>query len=529
MTRFMSTSALSTLAMCALIACGDDDATGGGGGTTSTTTSTVTTQAASTGSGDGGGGGGDAQGGGATTGAGAGDCVEVALSGMTFGERDNLFHIRYDGTIEPPIVAPSDYAFIGFYDPPNGVNGGTPGTYDLSDPTYGDDDLRTCSRCFLVETGIDDGAPRKDFFQESGTVVVEAVDILAGTTSFSYSDVILREVERTPDGSTIPVPGGECLALVDAELELGPPRICDSSYSTGDEEMDACIEGVDGSCEAFESCTGSGSPEDAEACAACIAEGGGPLCDDALAVIHQSNCLTPPDDVWSCADDAYWDGEICDCECGTFDPDCSPELAPRPVEGCDDGVCSSGGACVPFEFTCDVDAYAAGDRCDCGCSIQDPDCEDDGAPLVGCDAVQTCTIDSLCEGELSGCADPRVIDPELGTFSGDTTEGTGAPRASCAATGLGVTFSFTAPTSGDYTFTVQETGELDLTLGVRSICDQEWSELANSADDACVDDDDAGTEETTTVALAADQTVFVVVSGFFASDVGGFEGSVTGP
>ena len=68
--------------------------------------------------------------------------------------------------------------------------------------------------------------------------------------------------------------------------------------------------------------------------------------------------------------------------------------------------CSMGSA--PEGWTCAVSYYEAGDGCDCGCGVGDPDCDD--ATLDSC---------HYCWGRLAGgCGDfdtqlcPGTIDPE---------------------------------------------------------------------------------------------------------------------
>ncbi|AKF03576.1 pre-peptidase C-terminal domain-containing protein [Sandaracinus amylolyticus] len=74
---------------------------------------------------------------------------------------------------------------------------------------------------------------------------------------------------------------------------------------------------------------------------------------------------------WTCATEAYHDGETCDCRCGPIDPDCYEDL---PVEGCFPGEVCVG---VPNQEIIRIDGAckercdrATGDACDVGvCSF----------------------------------------------------------------------------------------------------------------------------------------------------------------
>ncbi len=67
-----------------------------------------------------------------------------------------------------------------------------------------------------------------------------------------------------------------------------------------------------------------------------------PVDHEAAAVIHDHYPLTPPGD-WTC-DASWWrDGE-CDCNCGTFDPDCITDLHPNTCA--DHQICSQSGTCI---------------------------------------------------------------------------------------------------------------------------------------------------------------------------------------
>jgi hypothetical protein len=60
----------------------------------------------------------------------------------------------------------------------------------------------------------------------------------------------------------------------------------------------------------------------------------------------------------------------------------------------------------PADWTCSLGYYAAGDGCDCGCGIPDPDCAD--ASVTACE---------YCDdpGSCSASACPGTIDPDDNT------------------------------------------------------------------------------------------------------------------
>ncbi|HEX2880406.1 MAG TPA: hypothetical protein VHO25_12815, partial [Polyangiaceae bacterium] len=116
---------------------------------------------------------------------------------------------------------------------------------------------------------------------------------------------------------------------------------------------------------------------------------------------------------WKCDED-YFDDGPCDCGCGLTDADCSDDT----VASCDycdgdgPGSCAvscaeinpednsvCGGPGVPGEWTCDPGTFynPGSGNCDCGCGVEDPDCEDSN--VASCD---TCGNQGSC-AELWGC------------------------------------------------------------------------------------------------------------------------------
>ena len=113
---------------------------------------------------------------------------------------------------------------------------------------------------------------------------------------------------------------------------------------------------------------------------------------------------------WLCDPAYYGDGEFCDCDCGTSDPDC--DLPGAQVFGCADGetcvagVCSGGGTTTPTDWTCYPSYYGDGEYCDCECGVPDPDCDLADAQVFGCDAGQTCDAEGHCAGATTNtCGD----------------------------------------------------------------------------------------------------------------------------
>ncbi len=99
--------------------------------------------------------------------------------------------------------------------------------------------------------------------------------------------------------------------------------------------------------------------------------------------------------VWSCDPEYYGDG-WCDCGCETADPDCngggctSPGCSASACEYCADATgatseCGTGGGSSGGQWTCNP-VYEGDGLCDCGCGTIDPDC-DIGCTSPGCYAA----------------------------------------------------------------------------------------------------------------------------------------------
>ena len=126
------------------------------------------------------------------------------------------------------------------------------------------------------------------------------------------------------------------------------------------------------------------------------------LCADTMTCSTGGRCIPPQ---WTCPDAAYGDGNTCDCTCGAPDADCAD--AKLPVKRCAPGnTCDKAGKCVssiPASWTCSPLAYASGHLCDCGCGAVDPDCSIAALPVHGCPAAGSCNKDGTCPTCVPQC------------------------------------------------------------------------------------------------------------------------------
>ena len=101
--------------------------------------------------------------------------------------------------------------------------------------------------------------------------------------------------------------------------------------------------------------------------------------------------VLPPDE-WTCGVN---EKDVCNCECGVYDPDCKKQFDTKwsryylNPSNCKNGIICSiyTGKCT--NWTCDPLGYndPAYRSCDCNCGSWDPDCEyfDDSHFMMGCD------------------------------------------------------------------------------------------------------------------------------------------------
>lgn len=413
------------LVLVAMAACGDDEAassgSGGGGGATSTAGSSTASSSASsptsvssTASSTGGGG--------QTP-----DCPEIDLTL----DGHQLFG---------PLGAPQDLTVVLDVDPQIGgagadvaiievrslidyheTEGRLPGDFDLASEGEGD----TCVHCvFVLEDDGDDEAPT--YFQESGTFRIEpGAQPALGTGSITLEDVVLREAIVDPDDrATTFVEGGGCVLVRSATVQL-TRTTCGVLADYAEEAID-CLESADGCCDALDACTDGGA--DPGGCTSCLVGDGDPeRCAEVFSACHSAGCLVPPE--WTCDEAAYWTGEVCDCDCGVLDLDCFDE--DLTMTGCPDGGrCGDlTPECVPAEWTCPALYYGDGQVCACSCGALDPDCEDPDAVLANCQDGQTCSEAGACEGlpedwscDASAFADGTTCDCACGGTDPDCDE-----------------------------------------------------------------------------------------------------------
>ena len=147
--------------------------------------------------------------------------------------------------------------------------------------------------------------------------------------------------------------------------------------------------------------------------------------------------------LWTC-DPAYFGDGLCDCGCGSVDPDCptttsevcqycddpgSCNSAPCPgtidhddnavcfiPEDCENGIdddgdgavdcgdpdCVGVGMCPPVPWSCPVFFYGTSDGCDCGCGSVDPDCGTSSvSACVFCNDGGSCNTAPGCPGTIN--------------------------------------------------------------------------------------------------------------------------------
>ncbi len=124
--------------------------------------------------------------------------------------------------------------------------------------------------------------------------------------------------------------------------------------------------------------------------ATCVSLGfssGDVSCSDDCKSFNVSACFVPA--AWTCTDSLFGSG-VCDCGCGIADPDC--DGAGCTTAGCTQDACvacwTSSTSSTPCSgvsvWSCDPSFNGAGDGCDCGCTVPDPDCGGLGCSTPGC-------------------------------------------------------------------------------------------------------------------------------------------------
>lgn len=208
-----------------------------------------------------------------------------------------------------------------------------------------------------------------------------------------------------------------------------------------------------------------------------------PVADGAclyIASLEYDDPLVIPDD-WEC-DPTYFDaGDGCDCECGAYDPDCDDPG--QGVFGCDDSApfCDATGVCadVPAWWSCDDGDFGDGATCNCECGGPDPDC--DGInPVDGCDDGQTCGGAGVCLDPEDICDDLTDNDEDRFIDCDDATACTATATCTPGATAIGLGCDEPSDCTGNTGAPICLTDDIGFTGGQCG----EWCDLD---DDGCPD------------------------------------------
>jgi hypothetical protein len=164
-----------------------------------------------------------------------GACTEITLSAWMKAQGDGDVGIYTAATAPNLGTAATDGLQLEFYGSGAGagLNGENKGTFDLSAGI--DNNYSTCARCFRIFE--DPMVPGRTFFQQSGTLTVGATsDQLNGTLHGTLSNVTLVQVTiNTTTFVSTPVPGGACLHITSATVDVVPPAVpaawaCNPAY-----------------------------------------------------------------------------------------------------------------------------------------------------------------------------------------------------------------------------------------------------------------------------------------------------------
>eukprot|EP00727_Mastigamoeba_balamuthi_P004919 m51a1_g14425 putative protein kinase domain containing protein (913) ;mRNA; r:501289-504818 len=136
---------------------------------------------------------------------------------------------------------------------------------------------------------------------------------------------------------------------------------------------------------------------------------------------------------WRCASSLYNDKQVCNCECGAWDPDCHHDVKGPASPNCTAGVCNRAGKCQdPAWSKCPLASFGSGDGCQCGCGgVLDPDCRDlagSGGPWYP--AALSCT-----DG-VQGAAFCTDSDTCSRAWPGNRTSATPDGYCNCVASGF---------------------------------------------------------------------------------------------
>ncbi|MBI5610248.1 MAG: hypothetical protein HY902_15330 [Deltaproteobacteria bacterium] len=153
-------------------------------------------------------------------------------------------------------------------------------------------------------------------------------------------------------------------------------------------------------------------------------------CEGNLTCTSAGRCVPPQ---WTCNPNYYAAGDACDCGCGAADPDCADPQAY--LAGCTEGQkCDVAGTCVskaPSGWTCPADSYAALDACNCACGAVDPDCSYSDLPVLGCATGQSCLPSGTCGVCTPKCDGKSCGDDGCGGECGSCGSGTTCDEGKC--------------------------------------------------------------------------------------------------
>lgn len=250
-------------------------------------------------------------------------CVEITLDAFV---RDD------PGVYLAPLAtalggAAIDVAGLEFYDDATGnimIGAGANNNY------------ATCEQCLLVYEDVPASGPPARFYYPTGGSIAITPQSLPDTDGLvaTLTDVTLVEVTIAPGPSfmSTPVPGGQCLHIATASVNLPAPP---PEWECG-AEFYAASDGCDCEC---------GAPDPDCMDTAQLVFGCGlthAATDTNRSQCSAGVCVQPA--TWTCTAAQFNDGTACNCNCGGSDIDCENL---EPVTGCQAAeFCSTSSTCV---------------------------------------------------------------------------------------------------------------------------------------------------------------------------------------
>jgi len=275
------------------------------------------------------------------------------------------------------------------------------------------------------------------------------IDAANNATCASCGNNIVDAGEACDDGNTV----GDDGCGANCQTQPPPQWICDPAFYHAMDGCDCgcgavdpdCVDATAASCVYCHDagacgtglCPANIDPLNNAVCAPPVCGNGvrdeAEQCDDGNTT-DADGCSASCKLEWSCSLFAYNDGHLCDCGCGSIDPDCNDATGascdtcnragscstglcpgnvdpannatcvgcgngmPDPNEECDDANNVPGDGCTANcmlesapVWTCLSSMYGTNDGCDCGCGIPDPDCPDANATSCNsCNAPGSC-------------------------------------------------------------------------------------------------------------------------------------------